>query len=158
MRGTLKPIWVPTGRKGNVKSLAAVRLKPREGFVVILQILELVVAAHHYGMVLPVRLEDHQIDEQGLQVALKAQSTILAERYAFDSERHKRGSARQREQISTMAAEGLRLIRNPKLFGAEYEFADPEEMVMVEFLIMMHQGAFPTADLAYERALQIMKL
>ena len=56
------------------------------------------------------------------------------------------------------AVEGLRLVRNPRLLGPEYAITGPEEMASLEFLVMMRQGIFPEAKVAYERAVEIIGL
>lgn len=145
-------IWTPMMQTEETRSLAGVRLAPRKGLEAVAQILGLVALIHGHGMSAPIRLEDYLVDIQTVTVVLVGEAlTTNTEQMVLDV------MGRQRQLIE-IAAEGLRLIRSPKLLGPEYAITGPEEMASLEFLLMMRQGIFPTAQAAHERAIEISNL
>ncbi len=146
-----KQIWLPGVQMEKTQSLAKVRLAPRQGLGAVAQILSLTTLMHDHGMSAPVRLKDYLVDIRTLTVVLASEAITETKRATLDRVSHQ-------EQLMQIAVEGLRLIRNPRLLGPEYEITGPEEMASLEFLVMMRQGIFPEAKVAYERAVEIIGL
>lgn len=146
-----KQIWLPGVQMEKAQSLARVRLAPLKGLEAIAQILGLMTLTHDHGMAAPVRLEDYLVD-------IRTATVVLASEAISDTKLTTLGEMDSRRQLEEIATEGLRLIRNPRLLGPEYEITGPEEMASLEFLVMMRQGIFPEAKVAYERAVEIINL
>lgn len=137
------------------KPLAQIRLGLFDGLCVVSQILELAIEAAQQQILMPVHLEAYTLS-QTMRVLL-AEDAIRLHTGIRDDHVYQITPARQRNQLAVLGAEGLRLVRSIKLLGPEYEIG-PDEMVIIDTLIMMKCGLFATAEIAQERIVEVLSI
>lgn len=148
-------IFLPEEHSVHTKSLAHVRLGLFDGLYVVSQILDFAIEAGRQEIAVPVQLEAYTIDST-LRINL-AETAIKLIDGTRDPNSYWLTPSRQLRQLMMLGIEGLRLVRNFRLLGPEYD-AELDELVILETLVMMRQGVFLTAEMAQERVIEVLSV